>query len=135
LTSKNVLYIKLTNYSWNIQLWMKNELFTNNSRILSLCSVHQPLALPCDVVLTATENPKSSYGSLVQSRPHASTWQENKYGHMMIWIPFVFVLRNIIPFQDKPCEDNSSTWQESKYGHMYHSFRSYTRVTWIICIL
>jgi hypothetical protein len=29
LTKKNVLYIKLTNYSWNIQLWMKNELFVN----------------------------------------------------------------------------------------------------------
>jgi hypothetical protein len=33
---KNTLYIKLTNYSWNIRLWVKNELFTNNLRVLLL---------------------------------------------------------------------------------------------------
>jgi hypothetical protein len=28
---KNILYIKVMNYSWNIRLWMKNKLFANKS--------------------------------------------------------------------------------------------------------
>jgi hypothetical protein len=34
--SKNALYIKLTNYLWNIRVWVKNKLFADYSRILLL---------------------------------------------------------------------------------------------------
>jgi hypothetical protein len=34
---KNIFDIKLTNYSWNIRLWVKNELFTNYTWIIRDC--------------------------------------------------------------------------------------------------